>query len=71
MLTFNTEQDQYLQLAQTRAYYQGLREGIQMYAHWHDGEQYVGTTGRTLQTALAGIHQEEQEVIARFSCSTL
>ena len=65
-MNFTPEQDQYLQLAQTRAYYQGLREGIEMYAHWRDGVQYVGTTGRTLQAALAGIHQEEADVLSRF-----
>ena len=58
VMNFSPEQDQYLQLAQTRAYYQGLREGIEMYAHWRDGVQYVGTTGRTLQAALAVVHQE-------------
>lgn len=65
-MNFTPEQDQYLQLAQTRAYYQGLREGIEMYAHWRDGTQYVGTTGRTLKQALAGIHQEEADVLSRF-----
>lgn len=66
-MNFSPEQNQYLQLAQTRAYYQGLREGVTMYAHWKDGVQYVGTTGRTLEVALAGIHQEEQELLARFT----
>lgn len=65
-MNFSPEQDQYLQLAQTRAYYQGLREGIVMYAHWRDGVQYVGTTGKTLEVALAGIHQEEADTLARF-----
>lgn len=69
-MNFSPEQDQYLQLAQTRAYYQGLREGVIMYAHWKDGVQYVGTTGRTLQVALAGIHQEEQDVLTRFEMLT-
>lgn len=66
MMNFSPEQDQYLQLAQTRAYYQGLREGIEMYAHWRDGVQYVGTTGKTLKVALAGIYQEEADTLARF-----
>lgn len=65
-MNFSPEQDQYLQLAQTRAYYQGLREGVIMYAHWRDGVQYVGTTGKTLEVALAGIYQEENETLARF-----
>ena len=66
-VTFSPEQDQYLQLAQTRAYYKGLREGIQLYAHWRDGVQYVGTTGRTLKTAIELIDQQEKELLAKYS----
>jgi len=40
-------------------YYDGLREGIRMYAWWKEGIQYVGTTGRTLQRALKEIDEEE------------
>lgn len=64
-MTFTPEQDQYLQLAQTKAYFQGLREGIERYAHWRDGVQYVGTTGRALKVALAEIHLEQQDVLDR------
>ena len=70
-MLFTPEQDQYLQLAQTRAYYQGLREGVSMYAHWQDGVQYVGTTGCTLETALAEIYQQEQELLARYHTAVL
>lgn len=66
MIAFSPEQDQYLQLAQSRAYYQGRREGVSLYAHWRDGVQYVGTTGRTLKEALEYIDQQEAEVMARF-----
>ncbi len=66
MIVFSPEQDQYLQLSMSRAYYQGRRDGISLYAHWKDGVQYVGTTGRTLKEALAYIDQEEAEVMARF-----
>lgn len=66
MIAFSPEQDQYLQLAQSRAYYQGRREGVSLYAHWRDGVQYVGTTGRTLKEALAYIDQQEAEVMSRF-----
>lgn len=62
---FTPEQDQFLQIAQTRAYYQGQREGISLYAHWKDGEQYVGTTGRTLKDALARNLQEEEQAVER------
>lgn len=63
---FTPEQDQYLQLAQTRAYYEGLRDGVQRYAHWHDGIQYVGSTGQTLMQALMNINAEEQNVLDRY-----
>ena len=66
-ITFTPEQDQYLQLAQTRAYYKGLREGVERFAWWRDGVQYVGTTGRTLKEALDAINQQEKELLARYS----
>ncbi len=66
MITFTPEQDQFMQLAQSRAYYQGRRDGISLYAHWKDGVQYVGTTGRTLKEALSYIDQEEAKVMTRF-----
>jgi len=66
-IVFSPEQDQYLELAQTRAYYQGIREGIERYAHWNNGAQYVGTTGRSLREAITGIDQEESEVLSRFT----
>jgi hypothetical protein len=65
-ILFTAEQDQYLQLAQTSAYYKGLREGVKLYAHWRDGVEYVGTTGRRLSEALAEIDQMEQDVFKRF-----
>ena len=65
-MTFTPEQDQYLQLAQTRAYYRGLREGVQRYAHWRDGVEYVGTTGRTFKQALEDINEEEEKILAQY-----
>jgi hypothetical protein len=62
----SAEQDQYLQLAQTRAYYKGLREGVRMYAYWRDGVQYVGTTGRKLNDAISDLDQEEQDWLKRY-----
>lgn len=47
-----------------RSYYQGLREGVALYAHWKDGVQYVGTTGRTLKMAIEKIDKEEEEDLA-------
>jgi hypothetical protein len=66
-ITFTPEQDQYLQLAQTRAYHEGLREGVECFAWWRDGVQYVGTTGRTLKEALDAINQQEKELLAKYS----
>ncbi len=66
-LRFTPEQDQYLQLAQTRAYYQGLREGVERFAWWRDGTQYVGTTGRTLKQALADIDQQETDTLMKYT----
>ena len=62
---FNVEQDQYLQLAQTQAYYKGLREGVSMYAYWRDGVQYVGTTGRTLKEVINELNNEEKNLLKR------
>ncbi len=67
MITFSPEQDQYLQLAQSRAYYEGLRDGIHRYAHWRDGVQYVGTTGCTLKKALDDVNQAEAELMDRYN----
>ncbi len=66
MISFSPEQEQFMQLAQSRAYYQGRREGVSLYAHWKDGVQYVGTTGRTLKEALAYIDQEEAKIMTRY-----
>ena len=65
-MNFTPEQDQYMQVQMTRAYYQGVREGLQRYAHWRDGEQYVGTTGRTLKQAYQAVDQDEALDLARF-----
>lgn len=43
------------------AFYEGLREGVSMYAHWKDGVTYVGTTGKTLAKALADINEREKK----------
>jgi len=51
-----------------KAYYAGVREGIEKYAHWKDGVQYVGTCGRTLEEALKDVNDEElqsEELITR------
>jgi hypothetical protein len=42
------------------SFYDGMREGVALYAYWKDGVQYVGTTGKTLKKALEDIASEEQ-----------
>lgn len=43
-----------------KAYYRGLKDGVQMYAHWNDGVQYVGTTGKTLADAIKELNKAEE-----------
>jgi hypothetical protein len=45
------------------AYYDGICEGIILYAHWKDGVQYVGTTGKTLTLALVEMDAERDRVL--------
>lgn len=47
------------------AYYDGLREGVHMYAYMKDGTYYVGTTGRTLKQAYADIEEERSRALAK------
>jgi len=44
-----------------RCFFEGVRKGIWLYAWSKDGEQYVGTCGRTLKEALADIDKQEQK----------
>ena len=44
-------------------YFDGIREGLHRYAHWKDGVQYVGTTGKTLKEALDEVAKEEKREI--------
>ena len=46
--------------------FRSRRDGINLYAHWRDGVQYVGTTGCTLKQALEYIDQDEAKTMARF-----
>ncbi len=46
-------------------YYNGMIEGVRLYAHWNDGIQYVGTTGKTLKKAISDIEIERSEALAR------
>ena len=71
-MVFTPEQEQYLQQAQTQAYYKGLREGVEKFAWWKDGTQYVGTTGSKLKSVLQDINSfeaDELHRIERLLCS--
>jgi hypothetical protein len=47
-----------------QTYYSGVAEGIAKYAHWKDGVQYVGTTGKTLKQALEDLKTERKQQLA-------
>ncbi len=36
----------------------GVKAGIQAYAWWRDGEQFVGTTGKSLKRTLREVEEE-------------
>ena len=40
-------------------YQQGYIDGLQAFAHWKDGAQYVGTNGKTLNNAIEQFLQEQ------------
>jgi len=48
-----------------KSFYTGFREGVVRFAHWKDGVQYVGTTGKSLLVAIREINKEEEEGIER------
>jgi hypothetical protein len=48
------------------SYFSGLAAGIQMFAWWKDGVQYVGTTGKTLNNALEDIKVQKNDAIQRW-----
>ena len=42
---------------EARCYEKGFLDGIEAFAHWQDGEQLVGTCGKTLEKARAEVKQ--------------
>lgn len=44
-------------------YYDGLEAGVERFAWWKDGVQYVGTTGKTLAQAYKEIEEERQQAL--------
>jgi hypothetical protein len=50
--------------AEVNAFYDGLAEGVHMYAWWKDSVQYVGTTGRTYRQALAEMEEKRTQALS-------
>jgi len=44
-------------------YFNGIVEGVRLYAWWKDGEQYVGTCGKTLKEAISDIEEDRKEAL--------
>jgi len=42
-----------------RAYVGGMKDGIELYAWWKDGEQFVGSCGTTLKEAFDKIDKRK------------
>jgi hypothetical protein len=49
-----------MNIEESKAYYNGMRAGLTLYAWWKDGVQYVGTCGTTLEDAIIEIDKEEK-----------
>lgn len=49
-------------------YYDGMEAGLERFAWWQNGVQYVGTTGKTLEQAYRELEQERQEALK--NCET-
>ncbi len=45
----------------TKAYNDGMRDGVTSFAWWRDGIQYVGNCGTTLADALASMIVPEKK----------
>lgn len=48
------------------AFYDGVREGVRLWAWWKDGEEYVGTTGTKLIEARQLIEDMRQVALKKF-----
>lgn len=42
-------------------YREGLIDGVRRFAYWKDGKQHVGTSGKTLEEAIAEIEMDCQD----------
>ena len=66
-----TTYEKTLRIEKLKMYYSGLKDGIKMYAHWQDGVEHVGTTGKTLRVAIVELNKEEERRIAQLQDETV
>ncbi|MCK9463044.1 MAG: hypothetical protein M0R80_25760 [Proteobacteria bacterium] len=50
-----------------KQFYAGVREGLTRFAWWKNGQQFVGSCGTTLQTALKELDTEEKKALAEMN----
>lgn len=50
-----------------KAYYQGKKAGIWLYAWWKEGAQHVGTCGTLYSDAVAELKYQEDEALQAFA----
>ncbi len=49
--------------AEINAYFDGARESVCLWAHWNNGEQYVGSCGTTLKSVLQDLENRRQKAL--------
>ena len=54
----------------TYEWIEGFVEGLKAFAHWKDGEQYVGSCGTTLKSVMAEIHNYTQTHPRNYKATT-
>lgn len=59
-----TAVEQVLAVEKVKAYYDGYRAGLNEYAWWKDGTEYVGTCGVLLKDAIAIVRRYENNSLA-------
>jgi hypothetical protein len=69
-MKFKTNKFQGQLEVEVRAYFNGMRDGVWLYAWWKDGEQFVGSCGNKLADAIKEIDEEEKAVIEMLFGST-
>lgn len=53
-----------LAIAMVQTKFAGIRKGYWTFAVWRDGVEYVGSTGKTLKTAMAELDEEEKKFLS-------